>query len=158
MQHTLKNNLRLTIYVIICIVMDQLSKTLIYNCLQSSPKMLNILPFCNIIINWNYGVSFGILNDIEQSQDILSAVAIFIIFGLLVWYQKSKQKKELMLAVSFITGGALGNIIDRYRYGAVLDFIDLHISSFHYPAFNVADTLIFFGVLSIIFVAKKHNL
>jgi signal peptidase II len=69
----------------------------------------------------------------------------------MIWYLRRHQNDTLLsLAISFILGGAVGNVIDRLVYGAVVDFIDLHYAQWHWPAFNLADSAIVFGAALII--------
>ena len=115
----------------------------------SNPK-IELLPFLNIIYVINRGISFGMFNEIENAQLILSllqgSITVVIIFIL----YKSKDNYN-NFAYSIIIGGALGNVIDRIINGGVADFIDLFYKQYHWPAFNLADSSIFIGVALIIF-------
>ena len=83
---------------------------------------------------------------------MLSAVAIVIVLMLLHWL-KSEKNKLTQTALGLIIGGALGNVIDRLRFGAVFDFLDVHIGDAHWPAFNVADSCICVGAAIVILQA-----
>ena len=100
-------------------------------------------------------MSFGILNNADQSQMVLIATACVIMFIFLYWLWNTKDKK-VWLSTALVIGGAVGNIIDRILHGAVLDFIDLHYNSWHYPAFNLADSMICIGVLILMFFTKEQ--
>ena len=108
-------------------------------------NMVEIFPFFNLVMVWNEGISFGLFNNGADLALIISLVSLSITAGLSVWiYQTNSTFKSIALAL--IVGGALGNIIDRLRYGAVADFIDIHIAGYHWPAFNLADSAITIGV------------
>ena len=124
-------------------------------------KILPITPFFNIVLTWNSGISFGIFsNQGSFSVIILSTLATLIVFFLAVWLMKAVNKK-LIIGLICIIGGAIGNIIDRVYHGAVIDFLDFHIKSYHWPAFNVADSCIFIGatliILDSLFPDKKEE-
>ncbi|MBK66808.1 MAG: signal peptidase II [Rickettsiales bacterium] len=114
-------------------------------------QMEAMTSFLNFVVVWNKGVSFGLFaNDAQTGVMILSGLAILIcifFFGLLL-----KSEKQLQhVAIGMIIAGALSNVWDRVRFGAVYDFIDFHVSGWHYPAFNVADSAITVGVILFIF-------
>jgi signal peptidase II len=147
--------------VVACIVFDFFSKMLVYEYFESTAASdeasLCVLPFLNFVLNWNYGISFGMLNDVEQNQMLLSFLASGIILSLLVWYAKAKDA-SLTLPFGLIIGGAIGNVIDRKLYGAVLDFIDLHALGYHYPTFNIADSVIVIGAVILLYPKKSRNI
>ena len=106
-----------------------------------------VLPFFNWVIVWNRGVSFGLLkHHSEWMPYALSALALAIVIGLLVWVRQ-QESRWVVWPVGLICGGAIGNVIDRLTYGAVADFLDFHALGHHYPAFNVADSCIVVGVM-----------
>jgi signal peptidase II len=105
-----------------------------------------ILPFYNIVLVWNYGVSFGMFNN--QSPEnalLLSGISTLIAFGLMLWMFDNKNR-YMSIGLALAIGGAFGNIVDRMRFGAVIDFIDIHAYGFHWPAFNIADSCIVIGI------------
>ena len=141
--------------------MDQVTKWWIINYIMQPIKTLPITPFFNIVLTWNSGISFGIFsNQGSFSVIILSTLATLIVFFLAVWLMKAENKK-LIIGLICIIGGAIGNIIDRVYHGAVIDFLDFHIKSYHWPAFNVADSCIFIGatliILDSLFPDKKEE-
>lgn len=107
---------------------------------------LEITPFLNIVMVWNQGVSFGLFNqDSPYGAYILIALSLIITIAFIIWLRKSThivQTAGLVLVIS----GAIGNVLDRLRFGAVIDFIDIHIGTYHWPAFNAADSFICIGV------------
>ena len=117
---------------------------------QSAPQITHpgimLTSFFNLVMVWNKGISFGLL----QRQDnlmpvLLSVMALVITGGFLYWIRQSTSRL-MISAVGLIIGGALGNVWDRIRFGAVADFLDIHIGAWHWPAFNVADAAISVGV------------
>ena len=139
----------------IIIVLDQISKNWIVEVLMrpegasSTPfftaRRIELLPFFDLVMAWNRGVSFGIFNNGGQwNAVILSVLSVAVCVGLVIWMRKA-EKPYLALALGSIVGGALGNVIDRVRWGAVADFLDVHVAGYHWPAFNLADSAITIG-------------
>lgn len=124
------------------------------------PLSLNITPFLNVVMVWNEGISFGMVQSDSQTMTwALTGVALAIIFGFLIWLLKTTSVIQ-GIAISMVIGGALGNVMDRMRFGAVIDFIDVHVAGMHWPAFNVADAAICVGMIILIihsFVSDKKT-
>lgn len=132
------------------LVVDQVSKYFILNHVLDDRMMIIYTSYFNLVKAWNTGVSFSMFNDKGITGVIgLSVLAVAIITFLVLWLRK-EQDKLLQVALGFIIGGALGNVIDRVRLGAVFDFLDFHIADSHWPAFNVADSFICIGAVIII--------
>jgi signal peptidase II len=129
------------------IVLDQATKFWLYEYLVlDGVRAVTVLPFFNLVTVWNYGVSFGMFSTgVASTAWIFSLVALAISGALLVWLLRS-DRVLLTTALGLIVGGAVGNIIDRLRFGAVFDFLDFHAFGWHWPAFNVADSAITIGV------------
>lgn len=135
---------------LVVLILDQLSKYVILNYVLGEQIIIRVTSFFNIVRAWNTGVSFSMFNDHGSLGVImLSTVAGAIVVGLLLWL-KSEQTRAAQVALGLIIGGAVGNIIDRIRLGAVFDFLDLHWFSHHWPAFNVADSCICIGAMILI--------
>ena len=139
----------------IILILDQLSKYWVINFLMPLdaqgvvpfyiPYSVPVLPFFDLVMVWNRGVSFGLFNnDSAWNPIILSILSVTITLILLVWMKKAGDR-FLRGALGLIIGGAIGNMIDRLRFGAVADFIDLHAFGYHWPAFNIADSAICVG-------------
>ncbi len=109
-----------------------------------------INDYFNIVKVINTGVSFGMFRNIKNAQIILSAITLTIIIFVAYLLYKSKTKYKT-ITYSLIIAGGLGNIYDRILYGGVFDFLDFHIGKYHWPAFNVADSIICIGVFLLIF-------
>ena len=135
------------ILAILVAVSDQTSKWWIVDVVMQPPKFIPVTDFFNLVLAYNRGVSFGMLNmQSEIGPWILAAVSLAITFGLLVWMWRA-NKKLTVVALSLIIGGAVGNVIDRLIYGAVVDFISLHAKGFSWYIFNIADIFIVLGVI-----------
>src|SRR5215475_15780881 len=127
-------------------VLDQLSKWWIRVVVMDPPPDIPITPFFNIVYARNTGVSFSMFRaDSLAGQLVLSAVALAIVLGLLIWMGRLKRRWPVV-ALGLIIGGALGNVADRLRLGFVFDFLDFHWNGYHFAAFNLADTGITVGV------------
>lgn len=103
---------------------------------------LEVLPFFNLTMVWNFGISFGLMSGAGLAL-LIGTLLITAVFT--VWMMMAKSKVEIV-ALAMIVSGALGNIADRIRFGAVADFLDFHAQGVHFPAFNVADAAISLGV------------
>ena len=111
---------------------------------------IEILPFFNIVMVWNKGVSFGMLTqDSAIGSWLLVGLSAVITLWFAGWLFVAKGKVQ-KLAIALVIGGAIGNAIDRIRFNGVIDFLDFHAFGWHYPAFNVADSCIVIGVFMLI--------
>jgi len=132
------------------VVLDQITKWWVIEVVMQPPRVIPVTFFLNLVMGWNKGVSFGLLNqDSPYNAWVLSALALAITVGLLIWLARVRRR-GLALAIGLVVGGALGNVIDRLRFGAVADFLDFHAFGLHWPAFNVADTGISIGAAIIV--------
>ena len=113
-----------------------------------------ITSFFNLVMVWNKGVSFGLMAG-DGTANMIFLIALASVIALVFGYWIMRQKTLMpMIAGSLVVGGALGNIADRLRFGAVADFLDFHAYGYHFPAFNVADSCITIGIGLVII----HNL
>lgn len=130
----------------VIVIADQATKWLIVARVMDPPRVIVVLPFFNLVMVWNRGVSFGAFNDGSEIMSwVLTGFALAIAAGLVFWLWRAKGRLT-GIAVGLIIGGAIGNVIDRVRIGAVADFLDFHIGNYHWPAFNLADSAITVGV------------
>ena len=127
------------------IVVDQISKFAVMSVLapyQGFP----VTPFLNLVLVLNTGITFGFFaSDDSFTRWTLIVLALIISFILLRWLA-SAEGQYVRIALGMIIGGALGNVIDRLVYKAVVDFLDFHLYAWHWPAFNIADSAITIGV------------
>jgi signal peptidase II len=134
----------------IILLLDQLSKWSALSNLQLGiPEA--VLPFMNWLLLLNPGAAFSFLAQGSGWQRWFFTIVGLVACVYIVWLlRKSQSDKLLCVALSLILGGALGNVLDRIMYGAVVDFIDLHYANWHWPAFNIADSAICIGAALII--------
>jgi signal peptidase II len=126
-------------------VLDQISKWWVTAVLMQPPENITILPFFNIVLAYNRGVSFGLFPaGSETGKWILIGLTSAITIVLIVMLARAANRLNI-IAFGLIIGGAVGNITDRVIVGAVVDFLDFHAFGYHWPAFNVADSAIFIG-------------
>lgn len=152
------------IIAFIVILLDQLTKHMALNAIEDIILKTDGVHthikktfFLNLVLVWNNGISFGLFNYGGLISILLLIVILFITMYIVYNLWNSKNTLDT-LCFSLMFGGAVGNIIDRIIYGAVIDFIDIHIGNLHWPAFNIADSCICVGImlyLLIDFVLKK---
>lgn len=154
------------------ILTDQISKLLILRTFQRG-EILPVIPgFFNLTLTFNEGAAFGLWSKLPPGwRECALGLSIAIAIGVIIAFLKSPAYQSIMAKISLysILGGALGNIIDRLRLGAVVDFLDVYLDrayvgssivdiaervmgSPHWPAFNIADTAISLGVIALVFL------
>jgi len=145
--HIRKNRFIFSITFLV-LILDQITKILASNLNTTKPIINGIF---HLTFTKNYGAGFSIL----QNQTILLILFTLIAIGFIFYYyNKIPEKKYVMLSVSFILAGAIGNLIDRIRLGYVIDFLDFQI----WPVFNIADSAITIGtILLIIYLWKSEK-
>jgi len=148
---------------LIIVVLDQITKLAVANRLQIFESVPVVTGFFNLVHVRNRGMAFGLMNrpDIGIASYFLLAASLIAVVLILVWFFKLKEEdNQLTLGLSLILAGAVGNLIDRVRLGEVIDFLDFHLGTYHWPAFNLADAAITVGTVSIalnlIFQRKTH--
>jgi len=138
------------VLAVLAVVLDQLSKWWIVSQVMSPPRVIEVTSFFNVVLAWNTGVSFSMLNmGGTFGRWGLSAVALVIVAVLVYWLRKSERRLPAA-GLGLVIGGALGNVVDRVRIGAVADFLDFHWGTVHWPTFNVADCAITLGVAALL--------
>ncbi len=130
------------------ILLDQGTKLAI----DSSMKLyqsIPVLPFFKLTYVHNTGAAFSFLSEAGGWQRwFFAGLALAISCGIAVWLARLKQHETLLaVALSLVLGGAIGNLIDRLAYGYVIDFLDVYYQTWHWPAFNIADSAITLGVI-----------
>ena len=123
-------------------------------------RQVVLLPVLNLTMVWNQGVTFGLLNGLGAwSHLVLAAIALLVVGALSLWLRRS-ENALVATSIGAIAGGAVGNVIDRLRYGAVVDFIHAHVGQWSWYVFNVADAAIVCGVAALIvesqFLRRSH--
>ncbi|MDR3151832.1 MAG: signal peptidase II [Holosporaceae bacterium] len=135
---------------IIVIIADQISKLAVLKFVEAN-KPIRILQFFDIILVKNSGITFGAFSE-SIHPIILIIVSSAVAISLVLW---SSENKRYRLPTALVTGGAVGNILDRIFYDHVVDFLDFHIFGYHWPAFNIADSSIVIGMALLVFIAYK---
>ena len=152
-----KFNLTLFFLFLTLVILDQVTKALVINFFNLYDSVV-LLPIINLTFVVNYGFAFGLLNNPSLNQILVSLVILAIIIYFLYLLIKT-QDKIFQLTLTLILAGALGNFIDRIFRGFVIDFIDIYIGKYHWPAFNIADSCITLGfvvlMINILFLNKK---
>jgi signal peptidase II len=143
----------------VVIVADQISKAIMMSVLEQHPYGISVLPVFSLVTAWNKGVSFSQLRGLPPQ--LLSGFAILVSLGLIYWLSRV-DKRLIAVAIGCVAGGALGNVIDRFRFGAVFDFLDFFIKTgsgweWHWPAFNLADSAITIGVILLLIDGLFHR-
>jgi signal peptidase II len=119
-----------------------------------------VTAFFDLVLTCNRGMSFGLFNTGQGlSVPLFSLAAAAIVVILLFWLSRV-QSEMLSSAIGMIIGGAVGNVIDRLRFGGVIDFLYFHLGSWYWPAFNVADSAICIGVFIMLFegfLVRRRN-
>ncbi|MCQ8877822.1 signal peptidase II [Pseudoalteromonas shioyasakiensis] len=149
---------------LLLLVADFASKTLVVNTMNLRDS-IDILPFFNLTYVHNYGAAFSFLSDESGWQRWFLSIIAITISGLLIWWLKRlpASNKILCGAYSLVLAGAIGNLYDRMYYGYVIDFLHFYYESWHFPAFNIADSAICVGAALLLFDAftgespKEHK-
>ncbi len=138
---------------IIALAADQASKWALLEVvgLRADPRPIHILPVFDLVLWWNQGTSFSMFRTGASWGPYAFSIAALAIVALLVLWVSRIASPLLAAAVGAVIGGALGNVVDRLRFGAVADFFYAHIGDYGWPAFNVADSLIVVGVGVLVF-------
>ncbi|MFC4350700.1 signal peptidase II [Fodinicurvata halophila] len=130
----------------VVMVLDQASKWYILLGVMQPPRSIEVTSFFNLVLTYNRGVSFGLLAGGNPWQPyLLAALSTVIVIALLYWLRQQTSALTV-LAVGLVSGGAAGNVIDRFLHPGVVDFLDFHYAGWHWPAFNLADSAIVAGV------------
>ena len=141
---------------VVVAILDQLTKALILAHFAGRQFRGDVITsFFNLVLTLNRGMSFGLFNAAPGSGRgvnvlVFSLAAAAVVAGLMYWLGRVASPL-LGFAIGLIIGGAVGNVVDRIRYGAVVDFLDFHIGNYHWPAFNLADSAICIGVAAMLF-------
>jgi len=139
------------------VIADQLVKWIILGHFAPGERR-EVTAFFNLVLVFNRGAAFSFLAEAGGWQSpLLTAFALAAAAVVSAFIVKSPERKSLCLGLALILGGALGNVIDRLRFGHVVDFVDLHAFGWHWPAFNVADSAITIGAALLVFEGLLHR-
>lgn len=121
--------------------------------------MAHVFDWFNIVFTWNPGTSFSMFRTMGEAAPFVLIGLTGAVIGFIMHYLFKRARGYEIVPLALIAGGAIGNIIDRIRFGAVIDFLDFHIGAIHWPAFNVADICIVVGVglyLLNMYIARRN--
>ena len=136
--------------------LDQLSKiAVVFGADFATHETRYILPFLNFTLIWNYGISYGLFAEGGTAGRIFLIVIALAAISFFTYLMHTAEHFRLSLAYALICGGALGNLIDRLWYGAVVDFISLHAAGYYWYVFNLADIWITSAVIILIYDAFR---
>ena len=146
---------------LICLILDQVTKQLVVGSFELY-ESVSVLPIFSITYVQNLGAAFSFLADQGGWQRwFFTAIAAIASIVFIVWLAKTPRSQTILsIAFALMLSGAVGNLIDRAMFGYVIDFIDFHWSGKHFPAFNVADSMIFIGAALMIldsFTAENND-
>jgi signal peptidase II len=153
-----RNYLLFVLTVLVIIVLDQITKIYIDTHMTLHETIPVVNGFFNITYVRNPGAAFGFLADASPFLRALFLIGVsFFASGLIVYYIIRMKTEDILLTygMSLILGGAVGNLIDRIRLGEVIDFLDVYISTYHWPAFNVADSAVSVGAVILFYKLIK---
>lgn len=139
----------LSIFCFGILLLDQLTKYIVVQKLGLYRKVEVIHGFFNIVHVRNTGGAFGIFGGARGGigSILFVVVSLIAIVAIIFLFIKTRENEKILaLSFSLVLSGALGNLIDRLHYGEVVDFLDFHIATYHWPAFNVADSAICIGI------------
>lgn len=140
------------VIAVVVFALDQASKWWVLGPLDiaRTPRP-HVLPFLDVVLVWNPGISFGMLQSGSSVAPwLLTGFAVIVVIALVMWMRRARSRL-LGVALGLAVGGALGNVVDRLRFGRVVDFLFVHLGSFNWwPVFNVADAAIVVGFVCIV--------
>ena len=148
-----------SLIIFLIFFLDRISKNYIINLFENENIIdITISPFLNLILVWNSGIGFGLLQ-LDQTFAYNLITALILIINLIIIYFLFTTESTLKIFFSMILGGSFGNFYDRINYSAVPDFIDLNYNGYHWFVFNVADIFITIGIFTLIFIEllKKNE-
>ena len=132
------------------VLLDQLSKWIVLGTLQFGETRY-VAPFWNWVLTFNPGAAFSFLSDAGGWQRwFFTVLAVGVSGWIVILLKRHCNEFRLSLALTMVLGGAIGNVIDRIRFGAVVDFIQWHVAGYYWPAFNIADSAITLGAVLLI--------
>ena len=134
----------------VLVLLDQISKWVVLGTLQPGETRY-VAPFWNWVLTFNPGAAFSFLSDAGGWQRwFFTLLALGVSGWIVVMLRQHRNEFRLALALTLVLGGALGNVIDRLRIGAVVDYLDFHWQGWHWPAFNLADVFVVSGAALLI--------
>jgi len=135
---------------VVILLLDQVTKQIALAQLTLH-EPVTLLPFLNFTLVYNKGAAFGFLSSASGWQNAFFIVVALIACGVILYLLRQSRERMFSVALVLVLGGAIGNLVDRFIYGYVIDFVDVYYQSWHWPAFNIADSAITVGALLLVF-------
>ena len=161
---TKRNWFLFCLIIILSVFFDQLTKILVLSKIPLYGSTPVISDFFNLVHTTNRGMAFGFLNSPEAGTSfyILTGASVLAIIFITFWFTRLKDNEKVLIpGLALILGGAAGNLIDRIRIGEVIDFLDIQIGTYHWPAFNIADSCVSVGtiwvIICLLFIIKPDK-
>jgi signal peptidase II len=151
--------IKMAVLVFLVVVLDQLSKQIVL-ALMAPRAEVRVTPFFSIVLTFNKGIAFGMLRDLADPWRTVLLLAMMAAAFFLLYYMLSHSYAGSLwgqTGMGLVIGGAAGNIIDRVRLGEVVDFLDFFVGSYHWPAFNLADSAVCVGVAILMFCSPREK-
>jgi signal peptidase II len=144
------------------VVLDQVTKSLVVRELAIGDQVPVIKGFFNLVLTYNTGAAFGLFANLSMKFAwVFFIITTSLVMGVVafLWWRLPEHQDLAAVGYSLIFTGAVGNLLDRVRLGKVVDFLDFHAGQFHWPAFNVADSLVCIGAgLLLWFILKEEEI
>lgn len=141
----------------IIVLLDQLTKITVNQMLAGGQSIV-LNNWFNLVLAYNKGAAFSFLSSQGGWQRyFFTAIAVAAVILIVFLIRRHAGKRLYCWALALILGGAIGNLIDRVVYGHVIDFLDFHVGTWHWPAFNVADSAIVVGAILFVFDELKRS-
>ncbi len=151
----------ITIFAVLALALDQGSKIFVLKSLDLANRgWVEVFPpYLNFQMAWNRGVNFGLFgSDTDIMRWVLIALGLVISAWVVIWVRRSQSGPLALISAGLLVGGALGNIIDRVIYGAVVDFLNMSCCGINNPfSFNVADIFVFAGAFGLVLFADTNK-
>jgi signal peptidase II len=149
------------VILVVGVALDQVTKLLVLRELTVGDQIPVIQGFFNIVLAYNTGAAFGLFANMSiKFAWVFFIITTSVVMGVVafLWWRLPENQELAAIGYSLIFTGAVGNLIDRVRLGKVVDFLDFHVGQFHWPAFNVADSLVCIGAgLLLWFILKEEQ-
>lgn len=142
------------------VIVDQITKKMIVSSLDRLDVVPIIPNFFNLTLTYNRGVAFGLLSDLPPgTRELFLASATLLAVAVVIYLLLAEYHSDLLgqLAIALILGGAIGNSLDRFILGEVIDFLEIYVEPYYWPAFNVADSAICVGVVILLFRSPSRR-
>ncbi len=141
------------LFMLAAVSVDLFTKTIMVELVMQPPRIIPVTSFFNLVLTYNEGVSFGLFANLFGDRPGVLTLGTSLIALIIIVCAVAAKNRTDASALGVISGGAIGNIVDRARNGAVTDFLDFYVADWHWPAFNLADVAIVGGAI-FMFVAS----